>query len=140
MLNLMIGGMLLGNRFGGYHSDRLMGANAVQLIPRKFIQDLPRARRQELLGFARGEIRGLRGLRDGSAEAVLKIADALEQDKGDLASVRLAVTDYMTGPQSLSTRGTGLIMGVIEKMTPEERKALALAIRDRAARAKSRRK
>lgn len=138
MANLLIAGLVLGSRYRG--DDRIMGANAVQIFPRSFLGDLPRDRRNELMGVVRRDMRGLREMREGSSEEILKLADALEQDSGDLSLIRPAIAGYATGPDSLAARTVKLVTGVIEKMTPEERKSLAAAIRERAMRVRERSK
>ncbi len=138
MANLLIAGLVLGSRYRG--DDRIMGANAVQIFPRSFLGDLPRDRRNELMGVVRRDMRGLREMREGSSEEILKLADALEQDSGDLSLIRPAIAGYATGPDSLAARTVTLVTGVIEKMTPEERKSLAAAIRERAMRVRERSK
>jgi Heavy-metal resistance len=138
MANLLVAGLVLGSRYRG--DDRIMGANAVQVFPRSFLSSLPRDRRNELMGVVRRDMRGLRDMREGSSEEILKLADALEKDTGDLSLIRPAIAGYATGPDSLAARTVTLVTGVIEKMTPEERKSLASAIRERASRVKDRHK
>jgi Heavy-metal resistance len=138
MANLLIAGLVLGTRYRG--DDRIMGASAVEVFPRSFLRDMPRERRNELMGIVRRDMRGLRDMREGSSEQILKFAEALEKDTGDLALIRPAITAYATGPDSLAARTVTLVTGVIEKMTPEERKSLAAAIRERASRVKERKK
>ncbi len=136
MANLLVAGLVLGVRYRG--DDRIMGANAVQIFPRSFLRDLPRDRRDELMGSVRRNMRGMRDIREGSSEGILQLADALEKDPGDLTLIRPAISNYATGPDSLAARTMTLVSGVIEKMTPEERKSLATAIRERALRVKER--
>jgi Heavy-metal resistance len=133
MANLLVGGIALGHRFGPERGERLMGASAAQLVPRKFFMELPPERRRELLGDVRTNMRDLRGLRDGSSPAVLQIADTLAAEPFDQTRFRQAVDAYATGPDSLSVRGATIINGLIAKLTPEERQQLARAMRDRAA-------
>ncbi len=138
MANLLIAGLVLGNRYNA--DERIIGANAVQIFPRSFLRDMPRDRRFELMGVVRRDMRGLRDMRDGSSEQILNLADALEKDPGDLSLIRPAVESYATGPDSLASKTVTLVTGVIAKMTPEERKSLAAAIRERASRVDNRKK
>jgi hypothetical protein len=138
MANLLVAGLVLGTRYRG--DERIMGANAVQIFPRDFLRDMPRDRRHELMGVVRKEMGDLRVLRDGSSEAILNLADALEKDPGDFSLIRPAITGYTTGPESLAAKTMTLISGVIEKMTTAERKSLAAAIRDRATRVKGKKR
>jgi hypothetical protein len=68
MANLLIAGLVLGTRYRG--DDRIMGASAVQVFPRSFLRDMPRERRNELMGIVRRDMRGLRDMREGSSEQI----------------------------------------------------------------------
>jgi Heavy-metal resistance len=140
MANLLIGGLALGHRFGGGGGQRMAGITAVQLVPRQFFADLPRERRLELLRLIRENARDLRSLRDGSAAQVLNLAAALEKDAYNPDDVRGAVAAISTGTESLAARGAAIVIDVVSRLTPDERKALAAAIRDRAQAESSRRR
>ncbi len=132
MANLLIGGLALGHRFGE-GNPRLAGITAVQMIPREFFSDLPKERRREILKLIRENSKDLRQLRDGTAEQVLSLAAVLEKDVFNLDEVNAAVQSISTGTGSLAARGSAIVMEIVSRLTPEERKALASAIRDRAA-------
>jgi hypothetical protein len=136
MANLLVAGVVLGHRFGGWGDERIIGANAVQLVPKKFLMDLPRDRRRELMGDVRAEFRNIKEMRNGSSVSILALADALERDTGDFNLIRQALANYTTGPESLARKTQSMVEGVFKKLTPQERKALAVAIRERAERMK----
>ncbi len=140
MANFLVGGLALGHRFGRGGMDRLIGISAVQLLPRSFFADLPRERSQELLRIVRNSTKDLRGLRDGSAASILKLASALESETYNATDVRASVEEFSTGNGSLAARGSAIILDIISRLNADERKALAAAIRDRAANPQRRRK
>lgn len=133
MANLLIGGLMLGQRYRHGAGDRLAVSAAAQLIPRKFFFDLPGERRQELLKIVRDNMKELRGLRDGSAESVMQLATALEAEPFDADAVRTAVESYSIGKESLAVRSSTIVRDLIARLTPDERKSLASAIRERGA-------
>jgi hypothetical protein len=129
MGNLLVGGWLLGNRFhrGG---ERMMGAGLVQLVPRDFLSELPRDRRRELLGDVRTRMRDLRqGLPDDVQ--ITRLADAIGAETYSARDAQAAIEDISTGPNSMAGRSAALTVQMLEKLTPEERKLLANAIRQR---------
>jgi Heavy-metal resistance len=126
--NLLIAGIAIGHRVWGGPPDR---AGYLQLLPRKFFADLPRARRHELMSVLRDSMKGMRGLREQADITSLKIADALEKQPYDPAIIQLAVTDFATGSQGLAAKGSALVTDLVAKLTPEERAQLAAAIRER---------
>lgn len=136
MLNLLVGGLALG-RYATYGpSERLMGASYVQLIPRRFFHDLPRERRRELMEIVRGNRSDLRALRKASEETAVKLADVLENEAYTEAQAAAVIQGFATGSESLAARGGAVVLDIIRKLTPEERKRLAASIRDRSERGK----
>jgi uncharacterized membrane protein len=132
MLNLLVGGLALGHRFGPERAERMAGANLIQLVPRKFIADLPRDRRRELLKIVREAGKPFRdGPRHPAAQAV-ELAKVLEMEPYDAVVAKAAVDGFALGPDSTAARSSAIVWTVIAALTPEERKALAVAIRDRA--------
>lgn len=132
MLNLLIGGMAIGRFAGGRNMERLAGVSYVQLVPRRFLQDLPRERRHELMEVLRQNRPELRSLREASEANSIKLADVLEKEPFALEDVSRTVRDFATGTESLAARGGDVVVQIVAKLTPSERKALALAIRERA--------
>jgi uncharacterized membrane protein len=134
MLNLLVGGIIAGSRFGDGRMERLTGASYVQLIPRKFFHDLSGDRRDTLMQIVKDNRDGLRDLRNASEATSLKLADVLEKPDFSIDDVRQTVTAFSTGTESLAARGGELVVKIVSQLTPEERKLLAAAIREREAR------
>ncbi len=131
MLNLLIGGVIFGDRVRDGRGDRLMGASYVQLIPRGFFQSLPHERRQELWQIVRESREDLRSLRTQYEGTSLKLAEVLENDGFSQDELRRSVTAFSTGTESLAARGGEVVIKIVSQLTPEERKLLAQAIRKR---------
>jgi hypothetical protein len=136
MLNLLVGGIAIGNFAMNGPPDRLMGASYVQLIPRRFLQELPRERRRELMEIVRNNRADLRALRKASEDSALKLAEALEKDAYTEADAMAVITAFSTGSESLAAKGGAVVLDIIRKLTPDERKLLATSIRERGERRK----
>jgi len=131
MLNLAIGGMIAGSVMEHGPRERLMGASYVQLIPRRFFHDLPRERRKELMDIVHNNRPDLRVLRDAAGQTSLKLADALAASDYKEEEVAKVIAEFSTGTQSLAARGGTVVLDIVRLLTPEERQALAAAIRER---------
>ncbi len=131
MFNLLVGGIALGRYYTFGPPDRLMGASYVQLIPRNFFRELPRNRRQELMEIVRGNRGDLRELRKASEESAGKLADVLEKDAYTEAEAIAVINAFSTGSESLAAKGGAVVLDIIRKLSPEERKLLAASIRQR---------
>lgn len=140
MLNLLVGGLIFGDRVAGGRMDRLVGASYVQLIPRSFFRELSRERRHELLQIVRESREDLRGLRSQYEGTSLKLADVLEKEAFTPDELRQAVSAFSTGTESLAARGGEVVVKIVGQLTSEERKLLAQAIRKRDETGKKRRK
>lgn len=140
MLNLLVGGLIFGDRVAGGRMDRLVGASYVQLIPRSFFRELSRERRHELLQIVRESREDLRGLRSQYEGTSLKLAEVLEKEAFTPDELRQAVSAFSTGTESLAARGGEVVVKIVGQLTTEERKLLAQAIRKRDETGKKRRK
>lgn len=109
--------------------ERMNGISQMQLIPRKFLGELDSTRRAELLKVFRNLVPNFREGRKAVREDVAKLASALDADPYDAASVRAAVDSFTSRSAMLIGDGGKAALGLIEKLTPEERKALARHIR-----------
>lgn len=136
MANLLVGGIVVGAMFDGGREARLAGSSYVQLVPRSFFRSLPRERREALMQIVRGHKDDLRELRKASDGASLKLADALDKEPFTLDDVRKTVADFSTGTESLAARGGDIVVQIVTQLSPEERKLLAVAIRERELRGK----
>jgi uncharacterized membrane protein len=139
MANLLFAGWVIGNRYWARQaSERMAGVTMVQVVPRGFFTQLPRERRRELLRDVREEMGNLRQHRSGTSPEILKLADILEQESFSADNASTAIDTFSTGPDSLAVRGSKVLKDLIGKLTPEERKQLAAAMRTRAEREKNR--
>jgi Spy/CpxP family protein refolding chaperone len=113
--------------------ERVTGAGYIQLVPRKFLADLPRERRRELLAVF-GEFRDeFRDGRKASRETAAKLADVLEAEPYDAAAVKAVADEFSQSGRGLIDHGVEAAVQFVGKLTPEERRQLALRIRERAA-------
>jgi uncharacterized membrane protein len=140
MLNLLVGGVLLGGFFGKHRMERLAGVSYVQLIPQNFFRGLPSDRRQQLMQIVKDNRDALRDLRNQSEASALKLAEVLEQPAFSIEEVQKTVTAFSTGTESLAARGGDVVVRIVSQLTPEERKVLAQAIREREARGNRRKR
>jgi uncharacterized membrane protein len=140
MLNLAIIGAVAGGFWAGRGAERLAGVSYVQLIPRNFFHDLPGERRKQLMQIVRDNRDELRNLRQASESVSLSLAEALEKPDFAIADVQKTVSEFSTGTQSLAARGGDVVVKIVSQLTPEERKLLASAIRERAARGERRKR
>ncbi len=131
MVNLLIGGMVVGRLSGRGDMERLAGVSYVQLIPRRFLQELPRERRKEMMEIIRQNRPDLRNLREASEASSVKLADVLEKENFSLDDVRGTIREFTTGTESLAAKGGDVVVDIVAKLTPQERKTLATAIRER---------
>jgi hypothetical protein len=131
--NLLIGGLILGNRFGGHDRGmRVPRDQAMQIVPQKFFRDLEPARRRELLRVVRSKMRDLRKDTQQDPALALKLADVLAAEPFNPADAKAAILAFSTGPQSMSARTSSISEDLIGMLTPDERKRLSASIRDRA--------
>ena len=133
MVNLLIAGAIVGRFAGGHQMGDGRGSNFVQLIPRKFLDDLDGPRRRELMEMLRNNRDEFKQMRASANVAALELATVLENPNYDAAAVQAVIDKFSTGRESLAAKGAVVVNEIIAKLTPEERKNLAAAIRDRSA-------
>ena len=136
-LNLFIGGALTTRFLTREAPQRFIGASYTQLIPRRFFAELPSDRRRALLDILRQYRKDFRTNREGTEATAAKLADALVTDPYDVGNVKLVVIEFASQSGKLAARGGDAALDIIALLSPEERKILADAIRDRANRAKN---
>ena len=133
MANLLIAGAAIGFKFHGGRGPGGFAQNSEQLLPRKFLADLPHERRREFMDLLRGKNDDFMQNRILADATSLKFADALDQPIFDQVKIKLIVDEITSGPNSFSAQSEALVIEITNKLTPEERKALARAIRERVA-------
>jgi uncharacterized membrane protein len=139
-VNLLIAGAA-GMRY--FYPDRLerwSGASFTQLLPRRFLSDLPEDRRREFLDMLKSRREVFRESRAGMRDVALRFADALEGNPYDEARVTQAVRDFTKLSTQMVDSGTLVTLQIVQKLTPEERRQLAQQVRERVERMRDRRK
>ena len=133
MANLLVAGAILGRQYHGGPMGGRFAQDGSQLLPRKFFADLPHQRRREFMDLLRDRNDQFAQDRGAANPAILKFAEMLEQPDFDAAKAKLAADEVSSGPTSIAAQGETLVLDIVSKLTPDERKALAAAIRDRLA-------
>lgn len=131
MANLLIAGAIGGRFARGHEFGQPKGSNFVQLIPRKFLDDLDGPRRRELMTMLRDNRDEFKQMRVSANAAALELAVALENPNYDSTAVQSVIEKFSTGRESLAAKGSAVVIDIIAKLSAEERKNLAAAIRDR---------
>jgi uncharacterized membrane protein len=136
-LYLFIGAAIATRFFTHGGSQRFIGASYTQLIPRGFFAEMPRDRRKVLLDILKQYRKDFRADRDGTESVAAKLADALVTEPYDVEKVKLVVSEFAGQSGKLAARGGDAALDIIALLSPDERKILAEAIRDRASRSKN---
>ena len=139
-LNLFIGGAMATRYLTRDGPQRFIGASYAQLIPRSFFAEMPSDRRKVLLDILKQYRKDFRAERQGTEAVAAKLADALVTEPYDVAKVKLVVSEFAGQSGKLAARGGDAALDIIALLSPEERKILADAIRNRASRSKDRKK
>lgn len=132
-LNVLVVSAVATRLVRGERAERMPGVAQVQLVPRKFLRELPgekrRAAREILRRFAAEQ----RGDKQWIRELSLRLADAITAQPYDPEKVKLVLGDYTSRSGTAANRSSAAVVELLAILTPEERAGLAAAIRDRAA-------
>ncbi len=139
-LNLFIGGAIATRILTRDGPQRFIGASYVQLIPRRFFAEISGDRRKVLLDILRQYRKDFRAEREGTESVAAKLADALVTEPYHVEKVKLVVSEFAGQSGKLAARGGDAALDIIGRLSPDERKILAEAIRDRANRNRDRKK
>lgn len=131
--NVLIGAAAATRFFVKERIERVTGAGYIQLVPRKFLADLPRERRRELLAVFREFRDEFRDGRKAARESAVKLADTLEAEPYDAAAVRTVADEFARSGTGMIAHGVEAALQFVARLTPDERRQLALRIRERAA-------
>ncbi len=137
--NLLIAGAAGMRYFYPERQERWSGASFTQLLPRRFLSDLPDERRREFLDLLKSRREVFRESRADMRAAALRFAEALERNPYDAAQVTAAVQDFARLSTQMVDSGTLVTLQVAQKLTPEERLQLAQQVRERLERMQQRR-
>jgi uncharacterized membrane protein len=138
-VNLLVAGAV-GMRY--FYPDRLerwSGASFTQLLPRRFLSDLPEDRRREFLDLLKSRREVFRQSRAGMRDVALRFAEALERNPYDEAQATQAIQDFTKLSTQMVDSGTLVTLQIVQKLTPEERLQLARQVRQRVDRLRDRR-
>ena len=109
--------------------ERMSGISQMQLIPRKFLGELDRPRRAELMSVFKQFAISFRKGRKAARDEVFNLASALEAEPYDAARVSAAVDAFSSKSLMLVEDGGRAAIALISKLTPGERQLLAKHIR-----------
>ena len=135
-LNLLIGGAVVTRMITHGGPDRMKGADYTQLIPRRFFADMPRDRRKVLVDILKKYRDDFRGDREAADQVAVKLADVISTEPYDVEKVKSVVAEFSGQNSKLASRGGDAALEILAVLTPDERKSLASAIRDRSSRKK----
>lgn len=135
-VNFLVIGAAAARYFSGGAPERIQGMGQVQLIPRKFLGDVGRERRAELLGVFRNYRPLIRDGRRAVREDILAVAAALDAEPYDPEKLKQAVSRFSERGAALAGTGGEAALTLIGQLTPGERKLLARHIRQREGRGK----
>ena len=139
-VNLLIGAAAGMRYFYPERLERWSGASFTQLLPRRFLSDLPEERRREFLDLLKSRREVFRESRAGMRDTALRFADALERNPYDEASVSQAIQDFTRLSSQMVDSGTLVTLQIVQRLTPAERTLLARNVRERVERMQERRK
>jgi uncharacterized membrane protein len=139
-LNLLIGAAIGMRYFYPERLERWSGASFTQLLPRRFLSDLPDERRREFLDLLKSRRETFRQSRAEMRNVALRFADALERNPYDEAQVTATIQDFTRLSTQMVDSGTEVTLEIVKKLSPEERGQLAEHVRDRVERMRERRK
>ena len=131
-INLLIGGAVVTRILRHEGPERFVGASYTQLIPRRFLAEIPRERRRALLDILKRYRNDFHDDRDASEAVAAKLADVLVVEPYDVEKVKLVINEFAGMTGKLAVRGRDAALDIITVLSADERRLLAEAIRDRA--------
>ncbi|WP_119393020.1 periplasmic heavy metal sensor [Taklimakanibacter lacteus] len=137
--NLLIAGAAGMRYFYPERLARWSGASFTQLLPRRFLSDLPEERRREFLDLLKSRREVFRESRGQMRAAALRFAEALERNPYDEALATSAIADFTRLSTDMVDSGTLVTLQIVQKLKPEERLLLAQHVRERLERMQQRR-
>lgn len=139
-LNLLIAGAIGMRYFYPERLERWSGASFTQLLPRRFLSDLPDDRRREFLDILKSRREVFRQSRTDMRDVALRFATALERDPYNEAEATAAIQDFTRLSTQMVDSGTDATLDIVKKLSPDERVLLAKQVRERVERMRERRK
>ena len=136
--NVLVVSAVATRMWRGFDGERMPGGAYVQLVPRKFLRDLPDDKREQAQSILRGFAKEARNGRQLARENANKLADAIAAEPYDVTKVKAVIDGFGVEAGQIAARGGEAAMQVIALLTPEQRQALAASIRERASFGKKR--
>lgn len=131
-LNLLVAGFFIARELRPEKYRRITGPGYTQLIPRKFFFDVSRDRRAELVEAMRAHRKLFRGHRRELRDSAKLVADALEAEPFDQATLEAAIQAFRGKSVELIDEGGKIGTSFFAMLNDEERKQLGKRIRQRA--------
>jgi Spy/CpxP family protein refolding chaperone len=127
--------LIVGAAFSGWiwpeHGERGGFHRSFDLLPRQFFAELDQQRRAELAAVFRARKTEFREQHRALRDAAAALADALEREPYDPPLAQSAIAEHSGRSHQLIDLGATTAATLVETLTPEERRALAEAIRQR---------
>jgi Spy/CpxP family protein refolding chaperone len=139
-INLVIVSAAVSGQYWSEHGERRSVHRSADLMPRSFFRELADERRSELVEVFRARKPEYREQRQALRDSAAALADALEREPFDARLAQSAIADHTAGSHQLVDLGAAAAGELVEALTPDERRALAEAIRNRLEEARERRK
>lgn len=139
-VNLVIGAAAGMRYFYPERAERWSGASFTQLLPRRFLSDLPEDRHREFLDDLKSRREVFRQSRAEMRAVALRFAEALERNPYDEAEATRAIQDFTKLSNQMVDSGTQVTVNIVKKLSPAERSLLAQHVRERVERMQERRK
>ncbi len=139
--NLLVAGILVAGYFRPPPGERMGSPSSFsQILPRSFMRELPEARKVEVRAVFAKHRDAYREDKRALRDSALAVADSLAREPFDLARAQSAIETYGARSRELVDLGMTVASEVVDKLAPEERKALAERIRNRSTAPRSSRK
>lgn len=129
-LNLLVAGAAVSGMFWGKHGEHGFHRSS-DLLPRSFFKSLDEGRREELTAAFRARKPEFREERSALRDAAAALAKALEQEPFDPELAKAAIKEHAGRSHRLIDFVADFAGEFVQSLTPEERSALAEAIRRR---------
>ena len=130
-VNLLIVGAAVSGQVWPDRDGRKSSHRSADLMPRSFFRALDEERREQLVEVFRTRKTEWREERGALSAAAAALADALESEPFEAPQAQSAIADHAARSHQLVELGAAVAADLVEALTPEERRDLAQAIRQR---------
>lgn len=130
-VNLVFVGAAFSGRFWPHHGEHGGLHRSADLMPRAFFAELDGQRRDELAEVFRARKPEFREERRALRSASATLADALQREPYDAQLAQSAIAEHTARSHQLIDLGATVAADLVEALAAEERRAFAVAIRQR---------